>query len=526
MKLFGFEFSKKQTAKDQFSPVPKDQEAAIQVESMPYGGIQSFAMDLSGYATNENAMIDKCREISTLPEVDRAIEEIVSDAIIGDEDRAPILVKLDRIELPDKIKEIIDSEFRQVLNLLHFRTKGYDIFRRWYIDGRIYYHLIIDSSAPFKGIQEIRYIDPKKIKRVRESIKKDGQAPTTEQMMNKEYIEYYIYNENGVDNGSPGAVNSFTGSYNKNIQLAKDSIAYCNSGLTDSKSIPVSFLQKAIRPANNLRLMEDSLVIYRIARAPERRIFYIDVGNLQKGRAEQYMQQIMTKYKNKLVYDANTGEIKDDRKHMAMTEDYWIPRREGSTGTVIDTLAGGENLGVLEDVQYFKQKLLESLNVPIARFSDQPSIFNSGSDITREELRFSRFISRLRSKFSELLSDMLGKQLVLKNVMSLDYWEAIKESVIFDFVEDNYFSEQMQTQVMMNRVNLALQMQQFVGHFFSKEYVYKNVFHLSDLEIDEEQMQIQQEIMTGQLPDPNMMATGPNGEPLQQPEPPQGDEQQ
>ena len=523
MKIFGFEFGKRPIDKDQVSPIPKDHEAAIQVESMPYGGIQSFAMDLSGYASNENAMIDKCREIATLPEVDRAIEEIVSDAIIGDEDRAPVIVKLDRLELPDKIKEIIDAEFRHVLNLLHFRTKGYDIFRRWYIDGRIYYHLIIDSNAPFKGIREIRYIDPKKIKRVRESIKKDGLSPTTEQIMNKEYIEYYLYNENGVDNGSPGAVNTITGAYTKNIQIAKDSISYCNSGMFDSTNIPLSFLQKAVRPANNLRLMEDSLVIYRIARAPERRIFYIDVGNLQKGRAEQYMQQIMTKYKNKLVYDAKTGEIKDDRKHMAMTEDYWIPRREGSTGTVIDTLAGGENLGVLEDVQYFKNKLLESLNVPIARFSDQPSIFNSGTDITREELRFARFISRLRSKFSELLADMLGKQLVLKNIMSLEFWEAIRESVFFDFVEDNYFSEQMQTQVMMNRVNLAAQIQPFIGHFFSKDYVYKNVFHLSEMEVEEIQLQIQQEIAMGELPDPSMMASGPNGDQIQQPEPPEGE---
>jgi hypothetical protein len=512
-KIFGFEFGKNETDPNLVTPVALDSEAAITVDSMPYGGVQTFALDLEGIAQSENESIDKYREISNLPEVDRALEEIVGDAIIGDNERPPVTVRLDDLEIPDKIKDKITEEFTNVLGLLHFRTKGYDIFRRWYVDGRIHYHLVIDQSNPKAGIQELRYIDAKKIKKVRESIKRKGQTDlTSEEVLQKKFIEYYIYSDNSLDPKKSTAFGSATpssiGSTNQDntVKLAKDSVAYCSSGLVDHKNnIPISFLQKAIRPANNLRMMEDAIVIYRITRAPERRIFYIDVGNLQKGRAEQYMQQIMTKYKNKLVYDANTGEIKDNRRHLAMTEDFWIPRKEGSAGTQIDTLPSGGALGELGDVDYFKKKLWESLNIPMSRVADQPSMFNSGTDITRDELRFARFISRLRAKFSELLQDILGKQLVLKNVMPLEYWEAIKDSICFDFIEDNYFSEQMQTQLLTARMQTATMAQPFMGQFFSKEYVYKKILMMNDDEIKQMKKQMQKEIAAGELMDPVAM---------------------
>lgn len=510
LKIFGFEFGKKENDPNLATPVALDSEAAITVDSMPYGGVQTFALDLEGIAQSENESIDKYREISNLPEVDRALEEIVGDAIIGDNERPPVTVRLDDLEIPDKIKDKIIEEFTNVLGLLHFRTKGYDIFRRWYVDGRIHYHLVIEQSNPKAGIQELRYIDAKKIKRVRESLKRKGQTDlTSEEVLQKKFIEYYIYSDNSLDPKKSTAFGSATpnsiGSTNQDntVKLAKDSVAYCSSGLVDHKNnIPISFLQKAIRPANNLRMMEDAIVIYRITRAPERRIFYIDVGNLQKGRAEQYMQQIMTKYKNKLVYDANTGEIKDNRRHLAMTEDFWIPRKEGSAGTQIDTLPSGGALGELGDVDYFKKKLWESLNIPMSRVSDQPSMFNAGTDITRDELRFARFISRLRAKFSELLQDILGKQLVLKNVMPLEYWEAIKDSICFDFIEDNYFSEQMQTQLLTARMQTATMAQPFMGQFFSKEYVYKKILMMDDDEIKQMKKQMQKEIAAGELTDP------------------------
>lgn len=523
IKIFGFEFGKQPQDPNLISPVRSDAEAAITIESMPYGGVQTFSLDLDGIAQSENAAIDRYREISILPEVDRAIEEIVGDAVIGDNDRPPITLRMDYIDVPDKIKDKIQQEFRNVLQLLHFKTKGYDIFRRWYVDGRIHYYLVIDQENPKNGIQEIRYIDAKKIKRVRESIEDRPNRTdlTPSEVLNKKYIEYFIYSEAGIDGkaglGNNSPIQNFgTKGQENSVKLTKDSIAYCSSGIVDHKNnIPMSHLQKAIRPANNLRMMEDAIVIYRITRAPERRIFYIDVGNLQKGRAEQYMQQIMTKYKNKLVYDATTGDVRDDRRHLAMTEDFWIPRREGSAGTQIDTLPSGGALGELGDVDYFKKKLYEALNVPMSRFQDQPSMFASGTDVTRDELRFARFVSRLRAKFSELLEDILGKQLVLKNVMPLEYWDAIKEGIIYDFVEDNYFSEQMQTQLLTNRINLANLAQPFIGQFYSKDYVYKKILMMDDDEIKDMKKQIKKEIDAGDIPDPNAPIDPATGQPMQ-----------
>lgn len=506
--FFGFEFGRKPQDPNLQSPVVGDHEAAITIEGMPYGGVQTFSLDLEGVAQSENAAIDKYREISNLPEVDRAIEEIVGDAIIGDNDRIPITLRMDNLELSDAVKSRITEEFNVILRLLQFKTKGYDIFRRWYVDGRIYYHIVVDQDSPRDGIQELVYIDAKKIKRVRESV--DGNESkdlTTEDILRRRYIEYFIYAEKGIEtkNTSTDAI-STPFAPDKGVRLSRDSIAYCSSGLMDHKNnIAMSYLQKAIRPANNLRMMEDSIVIYRITRAPERRVFYVDIGNLQKGRAEQYMMQVMSKYKNKLVYDATTGNIRDDRRHLAMTEDFWIPRREGSTGTQIDTLPSGGALGELGDVEYFKTKLLESLNVPMSRFAQEPSMFNSGTDITRDELRFARYISRLRSKFSELFEDLLGKQLVLKNVMSLDFWESIKEGIIFDFIEDNYFSEQMQTQILNTRIQTATSAQPFIGQFFSNEFIYKKVLMLTDDEIKDMKAQIKKEIAAGEIIDPNAM---------------------
>lgn len=501
VKLFGFTFGSEQIDQDKnvktFTP-PANDDGAMNVAALDaFGSPMSYVMDLDGISSNENAVIEKYREVAMIAEVDRAIEEIVSEAIIGDQEGAPVTLNLDDLELSKPVKDRISDSFEHVLNLMHFKTKGYDMFRRWYIDGRINYHIMIDEKRPKRGIVELRYIDPKKIKKVREKIENKGEATRYDAsaLLGNQYREYYIYTEKGTE--AKGS--NMNGAQAAGLKIAKESIAHCNSGMMDpSQKMVISYLHKALRPANNLRMLEDSLVIYRLSRAPERRIFYVDVGNLPKGRAEQYLGQIMNKYKNKMVYDATTGEVKDDRRHLAMTEDYWIPRREGSRGTEIDTLPGGDNLGVTDDVEYFMGKMLKSLNVPMSRISDEGNPFEKGTEITRDELRFSRFVSRLRTKFAELFDDVLGKHLVLTGVMTMDMWESIKDDIYYNFKEDNYFAESLQAEVLESRANLAERLQPYVGTMFSKKYIMKEVMKMTDDEIHTMKKEIEEERNAGE----------------------------
>lgn len=506
VKLFGFTFGSEQGEPEpnvkSFTP-PSNDDGAMNVAALDaFGSPMSYVMDLDGISSSENQLIEKYREVSMISEVDRAIEEIVSEAIIGDQESAPVTLSMDELELSKNVKVRIEESFEHILKLLHFKTKGYDMFRKWYIDGRLNYHIMIDEKRPKRGIVELRYIDPKKIKKVREQVKSEGgQANVNDinNLLGRRYKEYYIYNENGSEHkqGSTTSGNPTAG-----LKIAKEAIAHCNSGLMDIKQQHViSYLHKALRPANNLRMLEDSLVIYRLSRAPERRIFYVDVGNLPKGRAETYMSQIMNKYKNKMVYDASTGEVKDDRRHLAMTEDYWIPRREGSRGTEIDTLPGGDNLGVTDDVEYFLSKMLKSLNVPMSRMSDESNPFSKGTEITRDELRFSRFVSRLRTKFTELFDDLLGKHLVLTGVMSMDMWEKIKDEIHYNFQQDNYFAESLQAEILDARANLAERLQPFVGSIFSKKYIMREIMKMSEDEIENMQKEIEEERSAGEYDD-------------------------
>ena len=504
VKLFGFTFGSEQVEQDKnvksFTP-PANDDGAMNVAALDaFGSPMSYVMDLDGVSSSENSVIERYREIAMISEVDRAIEEIVSEAIIGDQEGSPVSLNIDQLELTKTVKDRIDESFEHVLNLLHFKTKGYDMFRRWYIDGRINYHIMIDETRPKRGVVELRYIDPKKIKKVREKIENKGEATRYDAsaLLGNQYREYYIYSEKGTETKGGNT----QGSQASGLKIAKEAIAHCNSGMMDpAQKMVISYLHKALRPANNLRMLEDSLVIYRLSRAPERRIFYVDVGNLPKGRAEQYLSQIMNKYKNKMVYDATTGEVKDDRRHLAMTEDYWIPRREGSRGTEIDTLPGGDNLGVTDDVEYFMSKMLKSLNVPMSRMSDEGNPFEKGTEITRDELRFSRFVSRLRTKFSELFDDILGKHLVLTGVMSMEMWERIKDDIYYNFKEDNYFTESLQSEILESRATLAERLQPFVGSMFSKQYIMKEVMKMSDDEITQMKKEIEEEKRAGEYDD-------------------------
>lgn len=495
---FGFSFSDEKLEKNQKiirSPIEPERDGSISVSSIDgFGTPVAYTLDLDGSSSSENRIIEQYRQISLIPEVDRAVEEIISEIIIGDQVREIVTINLDHLDLSDNIKASISKAFGQILSLLHFKTKGYDIVRRWYIDGRVNYHIMIDEKNFKKGIAELRYVDPKKLKKIRETKKKRETYVDPLKISSTEYVEYYIYNEKGIESSDTKNKNNANTSTQSGVNITKESIATSNSGLFDpSGKMIVSFLHKALRAANNLRMMEDAVVIYRLARAPERRIFYVDVGNLPKGRSEQYMQKIMAKYKNKIVYDATTGEVKDDRRHLAMTEDYWIPRREGSTGTEIDTLPGGENLGEMTDIEYFKRKLYEALNVPMSRLSNEPAMFGRGTEITRDEIRFARFISRLRTRFSMLFDDLLGKQLVLTGVMSWEFWEKIKEDVLYDFSQDNYYAEAMQTEILQQRLGLLNEIQPMLGIMFSKEYAMKRIMMMTDEEISDMKKQIEKE---------------------------------
>jgi len=488
--LFGFEF-KRVTSEEppvSFAP-PSNEDGAVVVAA---GGSYGTYVDLEGTARTEAELVTRYRDMSITADIDRAVEEIVNEAIVHETDEKIVELNLNGLESPDNIKAIIIQEFNNVKNLLNFEEKSYDIFKRWYIDGRLYYHAIIDEKNPRLGIKELRNVDPRKIRKVREQRKKRDK--NTESIVTQTANEYYIYNEKGYNAqgiGSGAASYSATG-----VKIAKDSIVHCTSGLMDTNgTMVISYLHKAIKPLNQLRVLEDATVIYRISRAPERRIFYIDVGNLPKMKAEQYLRDMMVRHKNRLVYDASTGEVRDDRKFMTMLEDYWLPRREGGKGTEITTLPGGENLGKMEDVEYFQKKLYQALNVPATRLqTEQTYSIGRATEITRDEVKFSKFISRMRAKFSTLFLKCLEKQLVLKGVVTVEDWKTMSQQIKFDYAKDNYYEELKETDVLNSRLQAASQITPYIGKYYSHGWIRSNIFKQSDEDRQEMDAQIQQEL--------------------------------
>ena len=479
--FFGFEIKRKgKGAPDRISFVPDTEEDGAGVIST--SGHFGVYLDLDGdSAKNEIDLILKYRDIAAQPECDAAIEDIINETIIGDYDAAPCNVILDKLELSDAIKDSIREEFDIVLKLLSFNSYAHDIFRKWYIDGRLPYHVIINEDNPKAGIKELRYIDPTKLRKVKEIEEKDDPKTGAKIIVKQE--EYFVFQDTKLERAGQG------------VKIHPDSIIYCTSGMLDpTRQRILSYLHKAIKPVNQLRMMEDSLVIYRIARAPERRIFYIDVGNLPKGKAEEYLRGIMNQYRNKLVYDASTGDIRDDKKHMSMLEDFFLPRREGGRGTEITTLPGGENLGQIDDIIYFQKKLYRALNVPVNRL-EQESTFTLGrsTEITRDEVKFKKFIDRLRKRFSDLFMQTLKTQLLLKGIITTQDWNDWKEDIVFDFIEDNYFSELKESEMIRERFEMIASIDEYVGKYISNEWVRKKVLRQTDKEIEELNKQIDSE---------------------------------
>ena len=487
--LFGFTIqrsSKERDGEKTFS-IPTSDDGTIDVAG---GGFFGQILDTDGRERSDLDLIKRYRDIAQQAECDTAIEDIVNEGIVSNQNDQAIEISLDRLHYPDKIKRKIRTEFDEVLRLLNFEQKGHDIFRRWYVDGRIFYHKVIDTKNPRKGITELRYIDATKIKKVREVQKKVDPKHQGVEVAEK-IDEYFVYNEKGL--AGPGGVG-----INQGIKIAPDAITYVPSGLIEGNGGRVlSYLHKAIKPVNQLRMIEDALVIYRISRAPERRIFYIDVGNLPKIKAEQYLKDVMNRYRNKLVYDANTGEIRDDRNHMSMLEDFWLPRREGGRGTEITTLPGGSNLGEIDDIQYFRTKLYRSLNVPISRLEAE-SGFSLGrsTEITRDELKFTKFVQRIRKKFSPIFTDILKTQLLLKGIIAPEDWSKIQEHIQYDYLADGHFAELKDAELLENRLNQLQTVEAYIGTFFSKEYVLKKVLRMNDTEIQEMRDQIKKEMDT------------------------------
>ena len=505
--LFGYSLDRKKKGSSQPkgpSFVRKDSEDAAEpiVAGGYFGQYVDFGDKESSKGT-EMDLIGRYREMSLHPEADAAINDVVNEAIAGELDDHPIDIELSNLQVSDSMKKRIREEFENVLSLLDFDRRAYDIFRRWYIDGRLFYHKMINPDNPAEGITELRYIDPRKIKKVVEFDRGKGGSglangpgdPTGESLVPKS-LEYYIYAPKGL-----------RGFENKGVKIAPDAICYVHSGKRDmNRNIVLSHLHKAIKALNQLRMIEDSLVIYRLSRAPERRIFYIDVGNLPKQKAEQYLREVMSRYRNKLVYNADTGEIRDDKKFMSMLEDFWLPRREGGRGTEISTLPGGQNLGELEDVKYFQKKLYRALNVPESRLESDNS-FNIGrsAEITRDEVKFQKFIVRLRKRFSDLFNDLLKTQLVLKGVITLEDWDVMKEHIQYDYVADNYFSELKQQEILNERLALLQQMDPYAGKYFSLEYLRRQILRQTEAEFNEIDKQMKKEIDSGQLIDPMAM---------------------
>ena len=490
--LFGFQITRVKKTED-----PKQSFTTTQADdgtqTVAAGGYFGQYLDMEGTAKSEADLIRRYREISLHPECDMAVEDIVNEAVVANELKAAVRVNTDNLPYGKDIRRRIEGEFSDILKLMNFNTKGHDIFRRWYVDGRIYYQKIIDRNSPTLGITELKYIDPRKIKKIREVRKTRPEGAKNLEIVD-EFVEYYLFNEKGVSGTTSGG----------GVKIAPDTIAFCPSGLVDQqKNIVMSYLHKAIKPVNQLRMIEDAVVIYRIARAPERRIFKIDVGNLPKVKAEQYLRDVMARYRNKLVYDASTGEIRDDRNYMSMLEDFWLPSREGGRGTDISTLPGGQNLGEIADIEYFQKKLYRSLNVPVSRLESTQG-FNLGraSEITRDELKFTKFVQRLRKKFTELFNDLLKTQLILKKVISEEDWHTISHNLQYDFLQDGHFAELKQSEMMRERIQLVNEMRDMVGKYFSVEYMRKNVLKQSESEIAEMDKQIKQEIDDGIISSP------------------------
>jgi len=477
--LFGFEIKRasKERGEQPSFVLPDMDDGASTV-----AGFYSEYLDLNASAKNEYDLVRRYRSASEHPECDFAIEDIINESVNVEPGRETVSIVTDKVPFSSKIRTRIRQEFEQVLRLLDFNNKAHDIFRRWYIDGRIYYHKILNESNPKDGIQELRYIDSLKIKRIKK-IEKEASAKGTPNV--KVVSDHYVFNEKGMDQVAAGGA----------FQITSDSIAYCPSGLYDpTKNIVLSYLHKAIKPVNQLRMIEDSVVIYRISRAPERRIFYIDVGNLPKIKAEQYLKDVMNRYRNKLVYNAATGEIRDDRNQMSMLEDFWLPRREGGRGTEITTLPGGQNLGEVEDIVYFQRKLYRSLNIPVSRL-EQESTFNlgRGAEITRDEVKFTKFIQKLRKKFNVLFNDILKTQLILKGVIAEEDWSLIRNNIHYSYLKDGHYAEMRDMDVLRDRLDILNTMEPYIGEWFSKEYVQKHVFRMSEEEIKEMGKQIDKE---------------------------------
>jgi hypothetical protein len=507
--LFGFSIEERKKKEKLFSPAPPNNDDGT--STVAAGAYFGQYVDIDGIPKNNNDfdLIKKYREIALHPECDSAIDDIINESISSDLDFAPVKIELSNLEVSEKIKKQVREEFDYILRLLDFDKRCHDIFRRWYIDGRLHYHKMIDFDNPAEGIKELRYIDALKIKKVREVIKKKPNVsqveigPAGEKYDYGEVLEYYMYFPHG-----------YKATQAKGLKIASDAITFVNSGLMDhNRNSVLSFLHKAIKAVNQLRMIEDSLVIYRLSRAPERRIFYIDVGNLPKMKAEQYLREVMNRYRNKLVYDSNTGEVRDDRKHMSMLEDFWLPRREGGRGTEITTLPGGQNLGELEDVKYFQKKLYKSLNIPLSRL-EQESSFTIGrtNEITRDELKFAKFVGRLRKKFSELFHDLLKTQLVLKGIMTLEDWDDLKENIQYDYIFDNHFTELKNNELLTERLNSVGLMEPYIGKYFSVEYIRKQVLQFTDEEIEELDLQIDKERQLGIIQDPMQMMDQMGGE--------------
>jgi hypothetical protein len=491
--LFGFSIQKAQKdagSREKTFTDPTSDDGAIEIAG---GGFFSSVLDTDGRERNELDLIRRYRDISMQSECDAAIEDIVNEGIISNLNDIPVNIDLTNLPYNDKIKNRIRAEFSEVLRLLNFNEKGHDIFRRWYIDGRMFYHKVIDNKDPQKGLTQLRFIDPSKIRKVRET-KKDPDPSVNGIEMITKVDEYYIYSDKGfAASGSQGN--------DQGIKIAADSIVYVPSGLLDNNSGRViSYLHKAIKPVNQLRMIEDAIVIYRISRAPERRVFYIDVGNLPKIKAEQYLKDVMNRYRNKLVYDATTGEIRDDRNHMSMLEDFWLPRREGGRGTEISTLPGAANLGEIDDIVYFQRKLYRSLNVPISRLEAENG-FSMGraSEITRDELKFTKFVQRIRKKFTPLFTDLLKTNLLLKGIIAPEDWPRMQEHIQYDFMEDGHFAELKDAELLNDRIQTLDGIQSYIGTFFSKEYVLKKVLNMTDAEIQEMRAQMKKELDTDPL---------------------------
>jgi len=494
MKIFGFEIKRPEQDENLKSFVePDDADGSLNITAAGPGAFFGTSyVDMEGAAKNEAELISKYRQMEQHPEVSKAIEDVVNEAIIVSDDKRVVDVNLDDTELSDKIKKMVGEEFQNVLDLLDFSNKGYEIFNRWYVDGRVRYHVIVDEKNVKEGIQELRYVDPRKLRKVKEIAKSKEQDINV--VLKKVKNEYWVFNDKGfVSNSNTKAIADFASI--KGVKIAKDSIVECNSGiLNENNTLILSHLHKAIKPHNQLRMLEDAAVIYRLSRAPERRVFYIDVGNLPKMKAEQYLRDMMVKHKNRLVYDATSGEIRDDRRHMTMMEDFWLPRREGGRGTEITTLPGGQNLGEMDDVMYFQKNLYKALNVPISRLEPEAGFsLGRASEISRDEVKFSKFISRLRARFSILFDEILEKQLVLKNIMTIEEWKQIKNRIRYDFQQDNHYEELKQAEILRERLQTMRDLEEYVGKYYSQEWIRKNILMQSDDDIEKMDEQIKAE---------------------------------